>query len=202
MIFNTDKAFDLEKKDVSFLGADIHEDVDFSGIRNEKATNGNMFIEFKFIKDGAVLTHTEYEPTKFNDQTDAEFEAKTNKQVARILQVMSPWYTKEQLSNFTADSFEVFAKWVVDLMNAVDKSQKVRLKVVYGQNGYTSLPKYAFYTFIESMNIPKEKSKIAKLGIDLFERPAIGDKEQTSQSSAEVFAPQSAAPVVNNDLPF
>jgi hypothetical protein len=199
MIFNTNSAFNVEKKDVSFLGAGIHENVEFAGIRNEKSTNGNMFIEFKFIKDGATLTQTEYEPTKFNDQTDAEFEDKANKQVARILQIMSPWYTKEQLSNFTADSFAVFAKWVTDLMSAADKSILVRLKVVYGQNGYTSLPKYSVYTFIEPMSV--EKSKIAELKIDQFTRPVIGDKEEHAKSSADVFAPK-AEPVVNNDLPF
>lgn len=202
MIFNTNNAFQLEKKDVSFLGAGIHENVEFAGVRNEKSANGNSFIEFKFIKDGAALTQTEYEPTKFGDQTDAEFESKANKQVARILQILSPWYSKEQLSNFTADSFEVFAKWVADLMNAVDKTKLVRLKVVYGQNGYTSLPKYAFYTFIEPMTIPTESSKISKLNIDSFERPIIGDKEQATKSSAEVFTAPAVAKPVNNDLPF
>jgi len=113
---------------------------------------------------------------------------------------MSVWYTKDQLSNFSYDSFEAFFKWVTDLMNAVDKTKLVRLKIVYGQNGYTSLPKYSVYTFIESMEIPTEKSKIAKLAIDLFERPVLGDKENAEKSSAEVFT---ATPTVaNNDLPF
>lgn len=186
MIFNTETAFNIQKKDVKFLDAGIHDNVSLEKVRHDKSPNGNLFLEFTFSKDGATMTHTEYEPTKFQDQSDEDFNAKVNKQVARILQIMEAFYDRAQLS-FSADSFTSFASWVSTLMNSVDKSKKVRLKVVFGNNGYTTLPKYSVYTFIEPMSVDPSKSKIKKLGIDNFERPEAGDVEPETQTAESVF---------------
>lgn len=200
MIFNTSTAFNIQKKDVKFLDAGIHEDVSLEKVRHDRSPNGNMFIEFTFAKDGTFMTHTEYEPTKFQDQTDVEFEKKINTQVARILQIMEAFYSRDQL-NFTADSFDTFCKWVATLMSNVDKNAKVRLKIVYGMNGYTTLPKYAVYTFIEPMSVLASNSKIKKLGIDEFNRPEHGDKEADSPTAESAFT-NTAATEVSESRPF
>ena len=202
MIFNTNAAFDIEKKDVKFLDAGIHENVSLEKVRSDKSpNNGNQFIEFTFSKDGATMTHTEYEPQKYSDQSEEDFNAKVNKQVARILQIMEAFYDRSKLS-FTADSFSAFSAWVSALMNNADKSNKVRLKVVYGPTGYTTLPKYAVYTFIEPMTVSAQNSKIKKLGIDSFVRPeTVADREEPTKASSEVFS-QVTAPVVSGEMPF
>jgi hypothetical protein len=187
MKFSTSDAFNVEKKDVAFLDSGIHEDVLMTGIRKEKSQNGNLFIEFAFAKDGKRLTHTEFEPTKSPNQSDDEFNSKINNQVARVLQIMSVFYPKDVLSGFEGDSFDQFATWVKSLLDAADKTKLLRVKAVYSANGYVGLPKYSAYTFIESMDIAKENSKIAKLGIDVFDRPNIGDKEQDTKSAASTF---------------
>ena len=202
MVFNTSSAFDIQKKDVKFLDAGIHENVSLEKVRYDKSPNGNEFIEFTFSKDGAAMTHTEYAPQKYNDQTEEEFNSKVNKQVSRILQIMEVFYDRSKLS-FQADSFATFASWVVALMSNIDKTQKVRIKVVYSNTGYTTLPKYAVYTFIESMNVSAEKSKIKKLGIDSFTRPETSapDNEEPSQSAASVFSTPVVAEV-QSGMPF
>ena len=203
MIFSTTKAAEIQTNDVAYLGTGIHENVSFVNARTDKSSNGNNFIEFEFNKDGSKLTHTEWEPTKFSNQTDTEFEEKINKQVARILQIMSPFYTKEQL-NFEASSFAAFAAWTVSLMNSADKTKLVRLKVILGKNGYTSLPQYAKYTFIESMSVATEASKIKELkNIDNFTLADIADKAKDATSSAQYFgSAPAAAPVATGDAPF
>ena len=193
MIFSTNKAAEIEKKDSAFLGAGIHENVSYVGTKTDRTMSGNTFIEFEFIKGGEKLSHTEWKPTKFNDQTDADFEAKALKQVSRILQIMSAFIPKEKLQGFEADTFEAFASWVVSMMTSADTSTPVRLKVIYGKNGFTSLPQYAAYTFIESMNVPKEQSKIKELKIDTFTRPEIGDREVDTQTASAVFANSSVS---------
>lgn len=192
MKFSTSDAFSIEKKDVAFLEAGIHENVLMSGVRKEKSQNGNLFIEFAFIKDGKKLTHTEFEPSKGPNQSDEEFNSKINNQVARVLQIMSVFYPKDVLSGFEGDSFDQFANWVKSLLDAADKTKLLRIKAVYSNNGYVGLPKYSAYTFIESMDITEDKSKIAKLGIDIFDRPNIGDKEQETKSASSTFG--TAAP--------
>jgi hypothetical protein len=195
MIFNTNTAFNIGKKDVKFLDAGIHENVSFERIRHEKSTNGNLFLEFTFSKDGATMTHTEYEPNRFPDQTEEAFNEKINTQVARILQILEAFYDRSQLS-FQADSFTSFASWVATLMNSVDKTKKVRLKVVYGSSGFTTLPRYAVYTFIEPMTVTEANSKIKKLGIDTFTRPENGDKEAEAPKASSTFSipEQTSAP--------
>jgi hypothetical protein len=204
MIFNTSNALSIDKKDVAFLEGGIHENVSFVGVRKEKSVNGNLFIEFEFSKDGSKVTHTEYEPKQFSDQTAEAFQEKANKQIWRLLHIMSPWFTKEQLSNFEASDFDGIYTWVATMMNTADKSKLLRIKVNYGDTGYTSLPKYTGYTFIEAMDITADKSKIKKLGIDQFDRPELGDKEKPAASSATVFGstPITAPQTAGTGLPF
>ena len=200
MIFNTSTAFNAETKDVKYIKAGIHENIELLGAKMEKSQQGVLFIEFLFGKDGATLSHTEYEPTRFDDETDSKFQERVDKQVKRIMQIMKCFYTKEQLM-FVADSFAAYGNWVVSLMNSADKNTKLRLKVVYGNSGYTTLPRYANYTFIEPMSISSIDSKIVELKIDVFTRPEVGDTEKSTKSSAEVFSP-SEPTKSESDLPF
>ena len=88
-----------------------------------------------------------------------------------------------------------------------DKTKKIRIKVVYNKSGYTTLPNYAQYTFVESMDIPTDKSKIRILSIDTMERPQ-ADKEvvvnnpflNTTINSAPIVG--TTASGVNPDMPF
>jgi hypothetical protein len=202
MIFSTKSAYSVEKKDIAFLEGGIHENVAFVNVRKERSTGGNLFLEFEFEKNGAKLTHTEWEPNKRPEDTDDEFASKANNQVARILQIIGCFYEKEQLENYTFSQFDELYSWVKSLMDAVDKTKLLRLKVIYGATGYTSLPKYAKYTFIESMDIPTSESKIKQLGIDVFTRPEIGDKEPATATAANTFSTTANAIPVNSSLPF
>ena len=201
MIFNTSAGFNVEMKDVSFLDAGIHENVALAGVRFDRSPNGNLFIEFKFSKDGMSFTHTEYEPTRFGDEPDERLQEKADAQVKRITQIMKVWYVQSMLS-YVANNFETFGNWVATMMNAADKSILARIKVVYNNSGYTGLPRYWRYTFIESMAIDIKDSKIKELKIDLFQRPESGDNEIESKSSAQVFSATVGAAVPNDDMPF
>ena len=44
--------------------------------------------------------------------------------------------------------------------------------------------------------------KIKELGIDLFQRPEVGDKEAESKTSSQVFSATVGAAVPNDDMPF
>jgi hypothetical protein len=199
MIFNTNNALSIEKKDVNFLEAGIHENATFVGIKKERSANGNLFIEFEFEKDGQKLTNTEWEPNRFPEESDKDLDTRANIQLSRILQIMQVWYDKSQLG-FEASDYEGITNWIVTLMSTVDKTKKLRIKVVYGKTGYTSLPKSSTYTFIESMEVSADKSAIRQLKGDLFERPTTGDVETQTKSAESVFAPK-AEPAAT-DMPF
>lgn len=182
MIYSSQRAQAIQKKDVAFLVAGIHDNIKLDSIRIDKSINGNHFIEFKFTsEDGKYMTHTEWEPTKSPVMSDEDLQKKCDNQFSRIDQILECYYPNKDDRNFNGESFESFINWIADMFNKADKSILLRLKIVYNNNGYTTLPKYAKYRFIEPMStVDAGKSVIVKLGIDNFERPIIADTEQSN----------------------
>ena len=184
-MYSSERAEAIVMKDVAFLEAGIHDNVKLDNVRIDKSINGNYFIEFKFDKDGKTMTHTEWEPSKNSPQgtlSEQEFQIKCDNQFKRLSQILKCWYTKEELS-FNGESFKELIDWVKEKADNVDKSKLLRIKVVYNNSGYTTLPKYAKYTFIEPMSVVDAgESKIVKLGMDLFTKPVVADLEKSDPS--------------------
>lgn len=199
MIYSTELANKIETIDNSnkYLEAGIHENVSLVSSRTEKSINGNTFLEIKFEKDGKMLTHTEWESNKLPEMTEEAYQERVSKQVKRVLQILSCFYPKEALV-FTGATYKEFAEWAANLLNAADKTKLVRVKVVYNNKGYTTLPNYCKFTFIEPMNLPEgQKSMISILNIDQITRPVIADKETKEENPLETINQDT-----NNDLPF
>ena len=78
----------------------------------------------------------------------------------------------------------------------------LRVKIVYNNKGYTTLPNYCKFTFIEPMNLPEgQVSKITELNIDVFVRPITADKETTDVNPLDKVD-KGVADTQNDDLPF
>lgn len=201
MIYSTELANQIQESKNKYLEAGIHDNVKFVSARVDKSINGNIFIEFKFEKDEQTMTHTEWESTKKPMESEEDFQNRANRQVKRILQILSCFYPKEALV-FAGSSFSEFANWVVDLLNAANKDILLRVKIVYNNKGYTTLPNYCKFTFIEPMNLPEgQVSKITELNIDVFVRPITADKETTDVNPLDKVD-KGVADTQNDDLPF
>lgn len=201
MIYSTELANQIQESKNKYLEAGIHDNVKFVSARVDKSINGNIFIEFKFEKDEQTMTHTEWESTKKPMESEEDFQNRANRQVKRILQILSCFYPKEALV-FTGSSFSEFANWVVNLLNAANKDILLRVKIVYNNKGYTTLPNYCKFTFIEPMNLPEgQVSKITELNIDVFVRPITADKETTDVNPLDKVD-KGVADTQNDDLPF
>lgn len=201
MIYSTELANQIQESKNKYLEAGIHDNVKFVSARVDKSINGNIFIEFKFEKDEQTMTHTEWESTKKPMESEEDFQNRANRQVKRILQILSCFYPKEALV-FVGSSFNEFANWVVNLLNAANKDILLRVKIVYNNKGYTTLPNYCKFTFIEPMNLPEgQVSKITELNIDVFVRPITADKETTDVNPLDKVD-KGVADTQNDDLPF
>lgn len=201
MIYSTELANQIQESKNKYLEAGIHDNVKFVSTRVDKSINGNIFIEFKFEKDEQTMTHTEWESTKKPMESEEDFQNRANRQVKRILQILSCFYPKEALV-FAGSSFSEFANWVVNLLNAANKDILLRVKIVYNNKGYTTLPNYCKFTFIEPMNLPEgQVSKITELNIDVFVRPITADKETTDVNPLDKVD-KGVADTQNDDLPF
>lgn len=199
MIYSTELANKIETIDsnTNYLEAGIHDNVSLVSAKTDKSMNGNTFLEIRFEKDGKTLVHTEWEANKFPDTTEEAYQERVSRQVKRVLQILSCFYAKESLV-FAGATYKEFAEWAANLLNAADKSKLVRVKIVYNNKGYTTLPNYCKFTFIEPMALPEgEKSKIAILNIDQITRPVVADKETKETNPLETTATST-----NDDLPF
>ena len=199
MIFSTELANKIETLNSSkYLEAGIHDNVTLVSARAATSVNGNKFLEIKFEKDGKELTHTEWEPTPNPSLSNEDNQKKATNQVSRIMQILKCFYPKELLV-FSGSSYQDFINWVVTLLNSADKSKLLKVKIVYNNKGYTTLPNYAKFTFIEPMNLPEgETSKIAELGIDVFTRPVVADKETNEENPLDITTTTKN----DNELPF
>ena len=94
MIYSTELANQIQESKNKYLEAGIHDNVKFVSARVDKSINGNIFIEFKFEKDEQTMTHTEWESTKKPMESEEDFQNRANRQVKRILQILSCFYPR------------------------------------------------------------------------------------------------------------
>ena len=137
--------------------------------------------------------------------TTEQLQQKIDNQYSRMLQILSCFYPDSML-NFNGETFKSFAEWIVTMLNNADKTKKLRVKVVYNNRNYTTLPNYAKYTFIEPMQLAEGAHyKISELSIDKFTKSIIADNETTStdpltaNNSVNTNNVQSTS---NSELPF
>lgn len=175
-MYSKERAQQIAKNDIKYIPVGIQENVALKSAKVTTSPNGNLFLEITFEKDGATLTQTEWKPTKFGNMSDEDLQKKEDTQFSRMMQILLCFYKDEELI-FNATSFEGWAEEIANYLNRADKSKLLRVKVVYNNKNYTTLPTYAKYTFIEPMSISKEESSIIELGIDKFTRSVIADQE-------------------------
>lgn len=199
-MYSKERAQQIVKNDVKFIPAGIHENVTLKSARVAESPTGLKFLEIVFEKNGATLTQTEWKPTKFEGMDDSALQKKEDTQFSRIMQILLCWYSDEQLV-FNGTSFEEFSQEVVNYLNNADKSKKLRVKIVYNDKGYTTLPSYARYTFIEPMVLPEgQTSSVTELRIDNFTKPVVADTETPVANLTNInTSPDNADP---NGLPF
>ena len=133
--------------------------------------------------------------------SDADLQLKQDKQFKRLLQVLKCFYKPEMLV-FNGSNFTEFANWVVNLLNNADKSILLRIKAIYNNKGYITLPAYAKYTFIEPMILPEgETSVVVQLNVDNFEKVIVADKEESVNTDNVITSgTMGASTVINGEL--
>jgi hypothetical protein len=166
-MYNVTKDLPFESLTSEFMDTGIHENVEMTKVEYGKGAV-NEFIAFYFKgENGESLVYTQYKP---GGDDPAKVTEKELNQMSRIKQICMCFIPEEKFV-FQANTFEEFAKKIIEALGNSYIGVKIRVKVVYSGN-YTSLPNYWKFRFIERMdNTPKEKSKIKILSIDKMTRP-------------------------------
>lgn len=196
-----------------YMNAGINEGVSIDKVEVKVSPNGNKMFDITFINEqGQTAVHTEWEPKMAPWMKDkSDLERNQARQFKKMLQILMCYYTDEQI-NFEGEDFMSFANYIATMLNAADKTKKLRLKLVYNKDGYTTIPTAVDDTFIEPMSVTESKIQITAK--DIVVRPVIADKEvtvnnpftTTTMTAAPTFTePTVATAAFNNntsDLPF
>jgi len=165
-----------ETTGVNFIDVGIHENVKLTNVEYKESTEGNKFMVFTFEKEGKTLPHTEWEP---KDPDPVKLKNKKANQMKRVKHIVTK-FIPEEAYVFKAEDFKSFCENTIKLLDDKFNNKLVRIKVVYSNNNYTSLPNYV--PFIESMDVPKEKSKLEIISIDKMKRDRV-DNEPKVESN-------------------
>lgn len=196
-----------------YMNAGINENVTLDKVEVKVSPNGNKMFDITFVNEQEqIAIHTEWEPKMAPWMKDkSDLERNQARQFKKMLQILLCFYKDEQI-NFEGEDFMSFANYIATMLNAADKSKKLRLKLVYNKDGYTTIPTAVDDIFIEPMDVIESKIQITAK--DVVVRPVIADKEIkndnpfTIGSTAPAFTEPSAATTAfatsNNpdDLPF
>lgn len=194
-----------------YMPAGINENVTLDKVEVKTSPNGNKMFDITFINEsGQTAVHTEWEPKMAPWMKDkSDLERNQARQFKKMLQILLCFYKDEQI-NFEGEDFMSFANYIATMLNAADKTKKLRLKLVYNKDGYTTIPTAVDDTFIEPMDVTESNIKITAK--DVVVRPVIADKEIkndnpfTTTTAVPVFTePTVATAAFNNntdELPF
>lgn len=207
-MYSTTAAKQFSQTTSKYLSGGIVKDALFTGARFGTSPTGKKFIEISFAKDGQTVSKTEWEPQRRQMDTDETLAKKEINLTGRLSCYIDCFYDSISPEiEFEGSSYTELANWFINLMNKVDMTKKLNIKVVYNKDGYPTLPDYYKYTFIE----PVEKSEtwtrqpIAILGIDQITRPVIADVTQSTSNPFQQSTTVTSTRVVNGlptALPF
>ena len=177
-MYKVDTTIDSEAGGTNFLDVGIHENAELTNVEYKVSKEGNEFMVFSFTKDDKVLSHTEWKP---RDEDPEKLENKRKNQIKRVKHIVTKYITEDKYV-FNATDFKSFCENTISLLGDSYKGKKVRLKVIYAYNNYTSLPNYV--PFIESMDIDAMKTRLLMQSIDKLtkDRP---DAEAVSSNPLE-----------------
>lgn len=189
-----------------YMPAGINENVTLDKVEVKVSPNGNKMFDITFVNEqGQTAVHTEWEPKMAPWMKDkSDLERNQARQYKKMLQILLCFYTDEQI-NFEGDDFMGFANYIAMMLNAADKTKKLRLKLVYNKDGYTTLPTAVDDAFIEPMKLlaEGESYKVQINAKDVIVRPVTADKEVKNDNP--FTTPEAATTAFENktdDLPF
>ena len=196
MSYNMTKDLQAESSGTSFIDVGISENVELVRVEYNVTDKGNEFLGLYFIDEKKrELSHTEWKPT---DEDAERLASKQTNQMRRLKHIATKFVNEDELI-FNVETFKEFADKIISILSGRTEGKKVRIKVVYAYNNYTSLPNYL--PFIESMSTPLSESKLEISSIDKMKRDQ-ADKEVTVENPFEQKASNQTEKTTTGDLPF
>lgn len=184
IVFLVDSNIESEGSTFNFIDAGIHEDISLSEIKVETSRNGNDFIAFTYTnKDGNKLVKTEWKPSIRGDQDNDALISKCKNQAKRIKHLMTKFMSPtESTIEYDYNNWDKYIQAIKTKLDPVKDRTKLRIKAIYDNNDYVSLPNYI--PFAEPMSVSKADSKLKILSSDKITKLS-ADRESFSDNPFE-----------------
>lgn len=196
---------ETEQSVSTFIPVGIHENLRLAKpdgsypIVYEKSKNGSEFIAFHFLNpEGQTFVHTEWVPVSDEAAVLAKKQSNLTK---RLLHIGKKLVDVSAFKQIKTESFEQLAKSYIYIIGDNYKNKLFRGKIVYNNKNYTTFPNYV--PFIESMDIPAEKSNLKMSNDD----KVVKSKADVIPSRVNPFTVEQTATglvvnMPNSDMPF
>jgi hypothetical protein len=198
--YTVNKDIKSESSGLNFMDVGIHENCELKKVVYDVSDKGSEFLVFHFEDEkGKQLAHTEY---KASDDNPEVLKNKELNQLKRIKHIATKFVTEDEFT-FSADSFKELCEKTIKVLGTTFIGKKVRLKIIYSWNNYTSLPKYV--PFIEKMDIPKDKSNLDISSIDKMTKDRPDERPSRVENPFETsddLAQEPKVEVSGDGLPF
>lgn len=149
----------------TYLPAGIQENIEILEAKMKKTLTGKDIFEVTFVRDGQKSIWTEWPSLEDGEES----KARCARQITECLLTICP---KEVVSGMSSQNIVEFATKAVAAIEAFKTTKKLRLKLVYVKDKVT-VPRHSYYKWIESMEIPKESSKIQIFPRDVISMPTV-----------------------------
>lgn len=188
----------------TFVEGGIRENLELDRIETGTSKNGNNFIAFYF-KDlsGAEVSKTEWEPKMNKGETPEILQEKSDKLMKRMHHMLvKSTILSESDWGFEVTSFDALGKELIKrvIEPGKHKGVKIRAKVVYDNNNYTTLPAYTTAVWIEPMTVLE--TEMRKLSIDKFERVEPSSIERTESNPFNKETTKVESTDISDESPF
>jgi len=158
IVFIVDEKIESEGKKFNFIDECIHENIMLTNLRIDVSPTNKDYLEFTFAnEEGEELKKTEWQPTLREGEKPEVLVNKCKNQASRVKHIMSRYLSEEQTQiEYNYDNWVTYAKAIKAKLDPVKGSSKVRIKAIYDDKNYVTLPNYK--PFIESMAVPLSDS--------------------------------------------
>ena len=209
MKFLVDEKIQSEARSVNFQDVGIHDNNKLTEIKIDVSPNGNNFLAFTFTDEkGRVLTKTEWQPTGPEDDVLMK---KAQNQTKRIKHIMTKYLPEAEtkIEYDTNEGWIKYASTVKAKLDPVIAGSLVRIKAIYGQKNYVTLPNYI--PFIERMDVAETGLAIQSIDKLVKDTPDVEThvNDPFSSNTTGVVDPTItqalgtvAQPPIGNTLPF
>lgn len=161
----------------TYLPAGVHENIKLVDAKTGETNNGNSFLGLYFedkVGNKASFSDFPKNPEKpisaMSDEEKKNYKNTIDNQMSLLAQFVVA-LTGDKKVEITGNSFEEISKSLIELL-LKHKDSYVRIKVTYDNKGWATISNKTYWaTVIESMNVPKEETKITILPGDKLERP-------------------------------